>query len=159
MCMHSMGSCRESGFSLVELVISIVIVGVGLAGLMGTLNLTTQHSADPMMHKQAIAMAEAIMEEVLAKDYAATLPETDLANCSNRKLYVGVDDYNCFAGPPYIQGDDGGLGSSPIAALAGYQAKVVVTPVTVSGAAMKKVTVTVTGGVDTIDLFGYRASY
>ena len=52
------------GVSLVELIVFIVIVGVAVAGILLALNLATRASADPFVQKQALAIAEAILEEV-----------------------------------------------------------------------------------------------
>lgn len=60
---------REAGFSLIELIVFIVIVGVGLAGLLSVLNVTVMHSGDPMVRKQTLAIAEALMEEVMAQPF------------------------------------------------------------------------------------------
>ena len=161
-------NCRktntQSGLSLIELIVFIIIVSVGIAGILSVMNITVKSSADPMLRKQAVAMAEAVMDEVLAKDYAnptGGYTETDFTACSGRQQYDDVDDYACFAGAPataVILGTNT-LGASSIAALAGYSATVSVAPVTVSGAAMKKITVTVSGGTEPITLFGYRANY
>ncbi|HEX5362709.1 MAG TPA: type II secretion system protein [Gallionella sp.] len=42
----------------------IVIVSVALAGIMLVMNVTTRSSADPLVHKQALAIAESLLEEV-----------------------------------------------------------------------------------------------
>jgi Tfp pilus assembly protein PilV len=59
----------ESGFTLIELIVFIVIVSVGLAGVMSSLNMSVKHSADPLQPKQALAIAESLLEEILLKDY------------------------------------------------------------------------------------------
>jgi MSHA pilin protein MshD len=153
---------NQCGVTLIELVIFIVIISVGLVGILSVMNITTRNSADPMVRKQAMAIAEAVLEEVLSKDGnpANTLPETDFSNCSNRVSYVGVWDYACFDGVPATAVISGvnTLGSSAIPALAGFAATVAVASVTVSGVALQRVEVTVNGGNQTITLFGYRAS-
>lgn len=126
------------------------------------MNITTRSSADPIVRKQAVAMAEAILEEVLSKDGAASLPETDQNTCSNRALYVGVADYACFDGAPataVISGTDT-LGSTSLPVLAGLTATVAVTAVNVSGVAMQRVAVTVAGGNGLLRFFltGRRGS-
>lgn len=155
---------RQSGISLIELVIFIVIVSVGIVGILSVMNVTVKASADPMIRKQAVAMAEAILDEVLAKDYVnptGGFTESDMTNCSGRSQYDDVGDYSCFDGAPataVIKGD-ATLGSAAIPALSGYTATVTVADVSISSANMKKVTVSVTGGGETIALNGYRASY
>ena len=57
-------SRAQRGLSLVELIVFIVVVGAAVAGVLGALNISTRASADPMIQKQALAVAEAVMEEV-----------------------------------------------------------------------------------------------
>ena len=54
----------QLGISLIELIMFIVIVSVAVAGIMLVLNVTTKSSADPLVHKQALAIAESLLEEV-----------------------------------------------------------------------------------------------
>lgn len=60
---------RQSGISLIELIIFIVIVSVGLAGILTVLNVTVRGSADPLIQKQMLAIAEALLEEVQLKAF------------------------------------------------------------------------------------------
>lgn len=55
---------KSRGLSLVELIVFIVVVSAAVAGVLGALNLATRASADPMIQKQALAIAEAVLEEV-----------------------------------------------------------------------------------------------
>ena len=152
--------CDQLGVTLIELIIFIVIISVGLFGILSVMNTTTRASADPMVRKQSMAFAEAVLEEVLSKDATATLPETDMANCSNRRFYVGIRDYACFDGVPataVIRGNVT-LGSAANAALAGLSATVAVGAITsISGVDMRQVTVTVTGNNENIAISGFRA--
>ena len=59
---------RQRGVTMIELILFIMIVGVALAAIIGVMNFTTQRSADPVRRKQALMLAEALLEEVeLAK--------------------------------------------------------------------------------------------
>eukprot|EP01034_Spumella_vulgaris_P031805 gene31805-39287_t len=49
---------------MIELIIFIVIVGVAVVGILQVLTLNTRSSADPARRKQAMAIAEGLMEEV-----------------------------------------------------------------------------------------------
>lgn len=59
----------QRGLTLVELVMFIVIVSVALAGVLTVLNITVKSSADPMIRKQMLAIAEALLEEVQSKAF------------------------------------------------------------------------------------------
>lgn len=53
----------QRGVSLIELIMFIVIVSVALAGILLVMNVTTRGSADPLIHKQSLAIAESLLEE------------------------------------------------------------------------------------------------
>jgi MSHA pilin protein MshD len=55
---------RQRGVTLIELVMFMVIVAIGLAGIIGVLRFTTHNSADPVRRKQALMIAEGLLEEV-----------------------------------------------------------------------------------------------
>ncbi len=55
---------NQHGISLIELIMFIVIVSVALAGILLVMNVTTKSSADPLIHKQALAVAESLLEEI-----------------------------------------------------------------------------------------------
>lgn len=74
MCIESVPS-RERGMTMVELIVFIVVVSVGLAGILGVLNLTTRHSADPMIRKQQLSIAESLLEEVESKPFTFCDPD------------------------------------------------------------------------------------
>ena len=59
---------RQRGVTLIELILFIVIVSVAVTGVLGALRLSTGASADPLRRKQALMIAEGLLEEVqLAK--------------------------------------------------------------------------------------------
>jgi len=96
---------RVCGTSLIELIIFIVIVSVALAGVLSVLNITVLHSADPIEPKQSLAIAEAMMEEVLTKSFCdpdtadiSTTPPTCGAYTveANRGLFDDVLDYHGY---------------------------------------------------------------
>lgn len=65
----------EHGISLVELIVFIVIVGIAVAGVVGALSMATRASADPMIQKQALAIAEALLEEVQLQPFTYCDPD------------------------------------------------------------------------------------
>ena len=67
------------GISLIEQIMFIVIVGAAVAGIIGVINVTTRGSVDPMIHKQALAIAEAMMEEVRLQPFTYCDPDDPTA--------------------------------------------------------------------------------
>ena len=54
----------QRGISLIELIMFIVIISVALTGILLVMNTSPRSSADPLIHKQALAIAESLLEEV-----------------------------------------------------------------------------------------------
>lgn len=84
MCMRH----KQRGVSLVELIMFIVIVSVALAGILLVMNKTTQGSADPIVHKQALAIAESLLEEVELMPF--TYCDPDDANVQTATAAAGA---------------------------------------------------------------------
>jgi MSHA pilin protein MshD len=59
----------ETGATLVELLLSIVIVAIAASAVLGVLSVTNASSADPMLRHQAASIAEAYLEEILLKSF------------------------------------------------------------------------------------------
>lgn len=55
---------RAQGLSLIELILFIVVVSAALAGVLSVFLPATSASADPMLRRQALAIAESLLEEV-----------------------------------------------------------------------------------------------
>jgi len=78
---------KSAGLSLVELIVFIVIVGAAVAGVLGALNVSTRASADPVIQKQALAVAEAVLEEVQLMPF--TYCDPDDANAATALSAAG----------------------------------------------------------------------
>ena len=65
---HHVRQMPQRGFTLIELIIFIVVVAAGLAGILSVMNTVVKSSADPMIRKQTIAIAESLLEEILLKE-------------------------------------------------------------------------------------------
>jgi len=88
---------RQAGLTLIELVMFMVIVGVAAAGIMGVFNIGASHSADPLRRKQALMIAEALMEEVLLACFTFCNPDFDGADsaanqaaCGAQQVVIGI---------------------------------------------------------------------
>lgn len=175
----------QRGLTLIELMIFVVVVGIGLAGVLIAINHSTARSSDPMIRKQALAAAESLLEEVLQQPFTYCDPRDPNAATASGS---GVGASACSAanfsmdtpanwgagksryGPEFFNNvaDYHGIGIAPVqdllqqasSRLAGYSASVSVTQ---AGAAfgapnpdVLRVDVSVNGSGDSITLTGYR---
>ncbi len=172
------------GTSLVELIMFIVIIGIAVAGVLGAMSFATRASADPLIQKQALAIAEAYLEEVLAMPFTycdpddvdaatATSATVGAGACASTIEVIGVEggetrgggttpfdnvsDYNGLSGGP------ASVDGTAIGGLSSYNVSVSVVAEalsTVAASASLRVTVTVTGPAGaSVRLDGYRTRY
>src|SRR5437660_12747115 len=66
---------RARGVTLLELIVFIVVVSVAVVGVLTALNLSNSASTDPMIQKQALAIAEALLEEVQLQPFTYCDPD------------------------------------------------------------------------------------
>lgn len=176
---------RQSGVTLIEQIVFIIIMSVGVIGLVSVMGQMIQRSADPMRTKQLAAIAESLLSEVLHQPFTWCDPED--ANASVALSYAGCATYpqNTVTTVPvgvesrYGTGpgtafdnvaDYGGWGMNNINdasganAMLGYRADVAIAQ---AGSAMGladnsaalAVTVTVSRDGETFTLTGYRFRY
>lgn len=65
----------QRGLTLIELVVFIVVVSVGLAGILSVLNFTNRDTVNPMLLKQQVAIAESLLEEIESKPFTFCDPD------------------------------------------------------------------------------------
>jgi MSHA pilin protein MshD len=147
----STSAARQRGVTLVELIMFIVIVSVALAGILQVMRMTTANSADPLRRKQALMIAEALLEEVrqagftycdptsgnadTASSTAECVLKEDFGNepgASTLRPFDNVNDYGAPAGAAASPFNDGtGVLADALGRpmnLAGYTATVAVIP-------------------------------
>jgi len=172
----------ERGLSLIELLVFIVVVGIAVSGVLSVYSVNVRSSADPMLRKQALAIAESLLEEVLAKPYTycdpddanadtasgfadCAMPESAMANeagetrYSNVRPFDNVNDYNGFSMVGIVD-----LTNTAVAGLGGYSATVQVQPAGafngIQAGETLLVTVAVTApGNQGVSLSGYRTRH
>jgi len=158
-------TAQQRGFSIVEAIVFIVIVSVALTGVLSLMNFTTLHSADPMIRKQAIVVAESLLAEITQQNFTNPVDGfSGAATQANRNLFDDIGDYNGFTTTGIFPIDDP---STPIPALVAYNASVRVVDTTlgpvsapIPGGSVKLIIVTVTGpDAIPVVLSGYRSAY
>lgn len=146
----------QRGISLVELVISIVIISVGLAGLLATFSQGVRGSADPLVHKQMLAIAEEMLEEIMLKPYAASANVGGATACA-RNTFNDIDDYNNYSNT--AAGGVCDIDGNVVAGLAGYLVTVTVVDGVLNGVTAKNITVNVTRAGNVLSLNGWRTGW
>lgn len=145
-----------SGLSLIEVVVFIVVLGVGFTGMLILYNQVTRASVDPLVRKQALAIAQSLLEEIELRPYTycdpddanvytaassagcATTPENNFApdgeSRYNNPRFDNVDDYNNFCmGPGAPVCADAVIttaSNTPLTLLADYRVDVSVSQIT-----------------------------
>jgi len=150
---HAPGPFHSRGVTLIELVVSIVVVAIAASAVLGLLSFAARGSADAMVRNQAVAVAQAYLEEIRFKSFAANGVE------ASRGLFDDVSDYNGL-NDVGARDQTGAI----IAGLSGYNVTVAVTNSAldaVAAANSKRIDVTVqnaAAGV-TVAISGYRTNY
>lgn len=149
----------QRGVSLIEIVVFTIVVGIAVAAITEVFSTTTRANADPLLRRQALAVAQALMEEISYKEFSNppngfTGPYTPV----NRAKFDDVMDYNGFSmnGIVYLDG-------TPIPGLGQYQVQVAAVPEAFGPVPIGqglKITITVTDPIgEELVLDGYRANY
>lgn len=98
---------RQHGVTLVELLLFIVIVSIAVAGVLQVLRLNAGASADPLRRKQALLIAEALLEEVQLARYTFCDP-------SSSNAATATSTTACVIAERFGQGAGTGAGREPV---------------------------------------------
>lgn len=103
----------QRGITLIEQIVFIIIVSIGVVGLISVMNPMIRHSADPMVTKQSVAIAESLLNEVLHQPF--TWCDPDDANASTATSYaacnVAANAQNSLGATPAGETRNGGVGA------------------------------------------------
>ncbi len=174
---------NNKGFTLIEGIISLLLLGLATMSLLSLYITNTASSADDMEYRQSVQLAKSLMEEILAKPYTYCdlddvnfLTATSTASCSivenmgpeagesrysNTSSFDNVNDYDGFS----MNSGNGGIkdiAGNVISGLNNYSLTVAVSSASLGGVPnsnLLKVTVTVNTGRTTFVLDGYRSRY
>ena len=141
---------QQRGVTLIELVMFILIVGVGVAGILLVYTNTVRYSADPVIRKQMLAVAEAMLEESALMPFTYCDPDdagaatagaalVGAGNCASTVEAIGteggearytpanpfdnVNDYAGFDTTTAIPAGIADIGGTIIGSLNGYSAQ------------------------------------
>jgi len=152
---------RQSAFTLIEIIVTIVVIGISATALLSVFSSMIRGSADPLIQQQATSIAEAYMEEIMLRAFEdPQVAESGVAETGEtRPNYDDVQDYNSL-GTNQVRDQN----NNPIAALSAYGVTVAVVGDdalnTIPAGAAMRVDVTVTHpAIADILLSGYRTRY
>ena len=158
----SVVSSASAGFTILEMLVAVVIIGVGVAGVMSAFSQSSKGSADPTVAVQLQAVAEQLMEEVRLKPINDPDGVADAApsNACARDTFDNVADYNGYSTSGQVCNVDG----TSIDGLSGYSVSIAVVAGTLSVAGTtsapgQQITVAVKRGSDTFSLLSWRVDY
>jgi len=109
------GKAAAHGLTLIEMIIFILVVSIALLAVLVALNIGTRRSSDPLVRKQVLAIAEALLEEV--ELMPATLCDPDDAHVTTATTNtVNPADPTQCASLPEAMGPEAGESRYSIAA-------------------------------------------
>ena len=125
--MSSQVGTRDSqrGVTLVELIVAMVLAGVVMSGIWTAWTLMLRSSADPLVARQELAVAQSLLREIELQP----LPGTAVAAAMpGRTGFASISDYNGLVlnGISDVEG-------AAVPGLAGYSARMAVTAMALSG--------------------------
>ena len=175
---------RQRGLTMIELIFFIVMVGVAVVGVLHVINQNVARSADPIRRKQAMAIAESLMDEVRSTAFTycditdanaetaaspagcAKVPEGMGTEANAVRPFDNVNDYGSADGKAVVYKADAAGTPFPEA----YAAAVTVAPTadlgpagaTVPAGEALRIVVTVTYGAgdgESVTLESYRTRF
>lgn len=72
----------NAGFTLIELVIAISLIGIALLGVTYSLQFSVRYSADPLWQSKTLSLAKAYTEEILAQPFDERSRHGNLSPCT-----------------------------------------------------------------------------
>lgn len=104
-------SLRQGGITLIEQIVFIVVISVGVIALVSSMLPMIKASADPMVTKQFVAIAESLLNEILHQPF--TWCDPDDGNASTVQAYSGCasNAQNAMGPTPSGETRNGGIGA------------------------------------------------
>ncbi len=130
---------RQRGLTLVELIVAMIVVSVGVAGILSAFNISVRGSVDPLVAKQAVALGEALVEEISLAPFTwcdpddamvetaasaadcASLPEALGPEIGDVRPFDNVNDYHGLVLDPVSD-----VSGMALPGLAGYTASITI---------------------------------
>jgi MSHA pilin protein MshD len=111
---------KAGGFTLVELIVTMVVVSIAVLGISYALSFAFSRQSDGLWQAKSVALAESYLEEIMARRYDEVTPLGGVPPCSlattpcsatlgpdgeTRSSFDDVDDYNGVDDAPPVDVD------------------------------------------------------
>ena len=113
---------RRTGFTMVELVLTMVVISIAALGVMSSLAFAVTHQSDGLWQAKSVALARTYFEEIMAKRFDEATPNGGVPPCSvsttacssaasfsdageDRAGFDDVDDYDGLVESPPVAPD------------------------------------------------------
>lgn len=98
----------KNGFTLIELVVTIVVLGIGVSAIVGLMSVNTARGVNPLIDGRLMHVGKAYMDEIRHKRFAETMvPAPGCAINREEGSWPGFDDVDDYHGvddsPPRTQ--------------------------------------------------------
>lgn len=89
----------QSGMSLIEVVVFIVVLGLALAGILILYSQATRASVDPLVRKQTLAIASSLLEEIELRPFTYCDPDEPAVYTA-----TAASAAQCGGDPTHVEG-------------------------------------------------------
>jgi MSHA pilin protein MshD len=106
---------HQTGLSLIELVVFIVVVSIALVALISVYNEAMINSVDPLIRVRALECAEARLDEITSRKFDENSPTGGIPACGSAEptavacggiaVDAGLDDIGDYNGQTFVDGD------------------------------------------------------
>lgn len=83
---------RERGFTLIEVIVSIVVLAIAVVGVLAGMSAVAVQSAQAMVNEQAVAIASSYLNEVLQKPFGVSDGQIVRSKLDVVDDYAGLTD-------------------------------------------------------------------
>ena len=149
----------DRGFTLIEVLVSIVVLSIGLAGSLLVFTTVASYNADPLLIQQSVNIGKSYLEEIMSKQFVAGACGAPPGG--GRAVYTTICDYDGLV-------DNGARNhnNQAILGLEDYQVQVSIASGSAAlggltaGTEVKRIDVTVSHSrVQAMTISGYRTNY